>query len=107
MHINRHKRMHAWFENNINNKLTNHIMQDGKKVKAEKLVYETIVQLKFEHDKDYESVLSEAIFNTTPEMEVRYMRLGAQRHPVPFPLISNVNLGLQWNWLLLVVKGGN
>ena len=107
MHINRHKRMHAWFENNINNKLTNHIMQDGKKVKAEKLVYETIVQLKFEHDKDYESVLSEAIFNTTPEMEVRYMRLGAQRHPVPFPLNSKRKLSLALKWLVAAARSGN
>ncbi len=107
MHINRHKRLHSWFENNIVKKLTNHIMQDGKKVKAEKLLYKAITKLKYEHDKDFESVISEAIFNTTPEMEVRYMRLGAQRHPVPFPLNSKRKISLAMKWLVAAARNGN
>ena len=107
MHVNRLRRMDEWFSENVMRKLTNHVMLDGKKSKAETLIFKTVSQLKFEHDADFESVLSEAIFNVTPEMEVRHVRMGAQRYPVPFPLSSKRKLNMGLKWLVAAARNGN
>jgi small subunit ribosomal protein S7 len=57
-------------------KLVNSIMYDGKKIVAEKIVYEAIDKIKSKVKDEPINVFNEAIKNIKPSVEVRSRRVG-------------------------------
>ena len=87
------------------------IMKDGKKTVAEKIVYGAIDKVaekmkedpaKFVKDeKTFENpleVVSAAIDNMKPQVEVKTRRVGGTTYPVPVPIAANRQLSLALRW---------
>ena len=71
------------FNSTIIPKLINSIMYDGKKVVAEKIVYEAIEKIKSKTKEEPINVFNEAINNIKPTVEVRSRRVGGATYQVP------------------------
>ena len=91
------------------------IMQDGKKTVAEKIVYGAIEKIgeeikknpaKFEKTEGDQKVavtepievVSQAIENMKPKVEVKTRRVGGTTYPVPVPIAANRQLSLALRW---------
>ena len=87
------------------------IMKDGKKTVAEKIVYGAIDKIKetVENDpakftKDDKAftdpleIVSVAIDNMKPQVEVKTRRVGGTTYPVPVPIAQNRQLSLALRW---------
>ncbi len=80
-------------------KLINYLMLDGKKSTAQAVVYSALELLQPE-DNDPLVTLNKAIFNVTPEREVRPRRLGGASYLVPTDIRSDRKLHLALNWII-------
>lgn len=87
------------------------VMKDGKKTVSERIVYGAIEKVaekmkedpsKFVKDeKQFESpldVVSAAIDNMKPQVEVKTRRVGGTTYPVPVPIAENRQLSLALRW---------
>lgn len=81
-------------------KMINYLMVDGKKSKAEKIVY-TAMQVVAERSKGNPlEVFSKAMKNLMPTLEVRSRRVGGQNYQVPVEVRPSRKLCLATRWLL-------
>jgi small subunit ribosomal protein S7 len=87
------------------------IMKDGKKSVAEKIVYGAIDKGKEANEKEPSKfvkdektftepieVVSAAIENMKPKVEVKTRRVGGTTYPVPVPIADNRQLSLALRW---------
>ena len=88
------------FNSTIIPKLINSIMYDGKKVVAEKIVYEAIDKIKSKTKEDPINVFNEAISNIRPTVEVRSRRVGGATYQVPVEVKSKRAQALAIRWLV-------
>jgi len=88
------------FKSTIIPKLINSIMYDGKKVVAEKIVYEAIEKIKSKTKEDPINVFNEAINNIRPTVEVRSRRVGGATYQVPVEVKSKRAQALAIRWLV-------
>ena len=88
------------FKSTIIPKLINSIMYDGKKVVAEKIVYEAIEKIKSKTKEEPINVFNEAINNIRPTVEVRSRRVGGATYQVPVEVKSNRAQALAIRWLV-------
>ena len=79
-------------------KLINKVMVDGKKSKAEKIVYTAMKNLAEKTGEDPLTALHKAIENIKPQMEVRPRRVGGSTYQIPMevPPRRQVSLALRW-----------
>jgi small subunit ribosomal protein S7 len=88
------------FNSTIIPKLINSIMFDGKKVVAEKIVYEAIEKIKTKTKEEPINVFNEAINNIRPTVEVRSRRVGGATYQVPVEVKSKRAQALAIRWLV-------
>ena len=88
------------FKSTIIPKLINSIMYDGKKVVAEKIVYEAIEKIKSKTKEEPIKVFNEAINNIKPTVEVRSRRVGGATYQVPVEVKSKRAQALAIRWLI-------
>ena len=88
------------FNSTIIPKLINSIMYDGKKVVAEKIVYEAIEKIKSKTKEEPINVFNEAINNIKPTVEVRSRRVGGATYQVPVEVKTNRAQALAIRWLV-------
>ena len=88
------------FNSTIIPKLINSIMFDGKKVVAEKIVYEAIEKIKLKTKEEPINVFNEAINNIKPTVEVRSRRVGGATYQVPVEVKSKRAQALAIRWLV-------
>ena len=88
------------FNSTIIPKLINSIMYDGKKVVAEKIVYEAIEQIKSKTKEEPINVFNEAINNIKPTVEVRSRRVGGATYQVPVEVKTKRAQALAIRWLV-------
>ena len=81
-------------------KLINSIMYDGKKVTAEKIVYEAIEKIKTKSKDEPITVFNDAINNVRPTVEVRSRRVGGATYQVPVEVKSKRAQALAIRWLV-------
>jgi small subunit ribosomal protein S7 len=86
------------FNSTIIPKLINSIMYDGKKVVAEKIVYDAIVKTKSKEEPI--NIFNEAINNIKPTVEVRSRRVGGATYQVPVEVKSKRAQALAIRWLI-------
>jgi small subunit ribosomal protein S7 len=78
--------------------LINKVMKDGKKSKAEKIVYNALSMVEERTGDNPVTVLSQALDNVKPRLEVRSRRVGGATYQVPVevpPRRANT-LALRW-----------
>ncbi len=88
------------FKSQVIPKLINSIMYDGKKVVAEKIVYEAIEKIKTKTKDEPINIFNEAINNIRPTVEVRSRRVGGASYQVPVEVKSKRAQALALRWLV-------
>ena len=81
-------------------KLINSIMYDGKKVTAEKIVYEAIEKIKTKLKDEPITVFNDAINNVRPTVEVRSRRVGGATYQVPVEVKTKRSQALALRWII-------
>ena len=88
------------FKSAIVPKLINSIMYDGKKIVAQKIIYEAIEKIKSKTKEEPIKVFNEAINNIKPTVEVRSRRVGGATYQVPVEVKSKRAQALAIRWLV-------
>ncbi|EDP73047.1 30S ribosomal protein S7 [Hydrogenivirga sp. 128-5-R1-1] len=81
-------------------KLINKVMKDGKKSKAEKIVYTAMKILAEKTGEEPLAALHKAIENIKPVMEVRPRRVGGSTYQVPMEVPPRRQESLALRWLV-------
>ncbi len=81
-------------------KLINIILKDGKKLKAQNILYKALELVKEKTKKDPIEVLEKAIENLKPQLEVRSRRVGGATYQVPIEVRPERALSLALRWLV-------
>ena len=81
-------------------KLINSLMFDGKKITAEKIVYEAIDKIKGKSKEEPITIFNDAINNVRPTVEVRSRRVGGATYQVPVEVKSKRSQALAIRWLI-------
>ena len=81
-------------------KLINSIMFDGKKITAEKIVYDAIEKIKTKSKDEPITVFNDAINNVKPTVEVRSRRVGGATYQVPVEVKSKRSQALALRWII-------
>ncbi|AKI97884.1 30S ribosomal protein S7 [Kosmotoga pacifica] len=81
-------------------KLINRIMVDGKKSKAEKIVYRAIEILSERTKQPPMEAFKKAINNVKPLLEVRPRRVGGATYQIPFEVPEHRALSLALRWIV-------
>ena len=81
-------------------KFMNHIMKDGKKSVAEKIVYGALDKIENKLKTDPVKVFHDAIENVMPAIEVRSRRVGGATYQVPVEVRPSRRVALSMRWLV-------
>ena len=81
-------------------KLINSIMNDGKKITAEKIVYEAINKIKTKSKEEPITIFNDAFNNVRPTVEVRSRRVGGATYQVPVEVKSKRSQALALRWIV-------
>ena len=81
-------------------KLINRIMIDGKKSKAEKIVYDAIGLLSERTKQPPMEAFKKAINNVKPLLEVRPRRVGGATYQIPFEVPEHRAISLALRWIV-------
>ena len=71
------------YNSKVVTKLVNQIMQDGKRVTAQKILYDAFKMVETETGKPAMDVFNEALENIKPALEVKSRRVGGSNYQVP------------------------
>ncbi len=85
-------------------KFVNHIMLEGKKDIARKIVYTAFNNIKAKTKKEPLEVFELAIENVCPTMEVRSKRVGGATYQVPMKVNRKRSLSLAMRWIAGTAK---
>jgi len=93
------------YNNNLVAKFTNHLMKEGKKSVAQKVLYGAFEYIeKNNKGKDAMEVFDLAIKNTSPLVEVRSRRIGGARYQVPREVRGERKIALAMRWILKAAR---
>ena len=90
----------ARYQNVIVSKLINKIMKDGKKITAERIVYGALDTIEGRESTAPLTVLSQAVRNATPQLQVKSRRIGGATYQVPVEVRPERSLTLAIRWLV-------
>jgi small subunit ribosomal protein S7 len=87
-------------------RLINKSMLDGKKMLAERAVYEAleIAAKKLDAENPLE-VFERALKNVSPNFEVKSRRVGGANYQIPFPVAGHRQLHYAFTWLVQSARG--
>ncbi len=90
-------------------KLINNMMIDGKKGKAQTILYDAFDMIKEKTNKDPMEVLNQAMENVMPSLEVKSRRVGGANYQVPIEVKPERRqaLGLRWIIQYARLRGGH
>jgi small subunit ribosomal protein S7 len=99
----------AIYNSKVITKLINNIMLDGKRRKAETILYDAFDVIKEKTKKDPMEVFNSAMENIKPALEVKSRRVGGSNYQVPIEVSSTraQELGLRWLINYARLRGGN
>ena len=81
-------------------KFINFLMYDGKKTKAEKIIYTALDKIKEKTKEDPIKVFNDAVNNIRPNLEVRSRRVGGATYQVPVEVKTKRSQTLALRWVL-------
>ncbi|MCF6767964.1 30S ribosomal protein S7 [Thiotrichales bacterium 19S11-10] len=81
-------------------KFINHLMRDGKKSIAEKIVYKAFDQVKSKSGKAEIEVFEQALESISPIVEVKSRRVGGATYQVPIEVRPERQMALAMRWLI-------
>lgn len=86
------------------NKFINHLMKDGKKSLAERIVYNSFERIKKMHGSEAFKIFTEAMNNVKPYLEVNSVRVGGANYQVPTPVDERRGFTLATRWVISAAK---
>ena len=92
------------FHSKVVTKLINQIMVDGKRGKAETIVYDAFEMVKERTNSDPNEVLMKALENIKPALEVKARRVGGANYQVPMEVSADRAQSLALRWLHTAAK---
>lgn len=81
-------------------KLTNQVMQDGKKGIAQKIVYDAFDIIKEKTGSEPMDVFTKALENVMPQLEVKARRVGGSTYQVPMEIRPERRQTLAIRWIV-------
>lgn len=81
-------------------KLTNRLMERGKKTIAQKIIYGAFAYISDKTKQDPLEIYDAAIRNVSPNLEVKGKRIGGANYQIPVVVIGERKLQLAHRWLL-------
>ncbi len=81
-------------------RLINKVMMDGKKSKAERIMYDALQIMEQKEKKPPLTVLEQAIKNASPLLRVKPRRVGGATYQVPMEVPPELSLSLAMRWLV-------
>jgi small subunit ribosomal protein S7 len=90
----------AKYHNVMISRLINKVMKDGKKSKAEKIVYGALDMIEKRESQSALTVIGQAVRNSTPQLQVKSRRIGGATYQVPVEVQPERGLSLALRWLL-------
>lgn len=81
-------------------KFINHLMRDGKKSTAEKIVYASLEKVKKKQASEALKAFNEALNNVKPYLEVSSVRVGGANYQVPTPVDERRGFALATRWII-------
>ncbi|MEE9314203.1 MAG: 30S ribosomal protein S7 [Rhizobiaceae bacterium] len=88
-------------------KFMNSIMLDGKKSKAERIVYGALEQVEEKAKTEALPIFHTALENIAPEVEVRSRRVGGATYQVPVEVRTERRQALAIRWLIAAARKRN
>ena len=88
-------------------KFMNMIMEDGKKSVAEKIVYGALDVIEGKGHKETLELVSKALENVQPRVEVKSRRVGGATYQVPVEVRPARRLALSMRWLIDAARKRN
>ncbi len=95
------------YQNVVVAKFINHIMKDGKKSLARKILYNAFDIIKKETKGDPIEVFDQALNNVFPNKEVRSKRVGGATYQVPYDVDKKRGMSLAMRWILNAARSGS
>lgn len=97
------------YKSKVVTKLINSMMIDGKRGKAEKILYSAFDMIKEKTGKEPMEVFNEALENIKPALEVKSRRVGGSNYQVPIEVSNerSQTLGLRWLINYARLRGGH
>lgn len=83
----------------------NYLMEDGKKVVAEKIMYEALDKIKTETKEEPDKVFEKALENVSPIVEVSSKRIGGANYQVPREVRPERKFMLAARWIITAARG--
>lgn len=90
----------AKYQNLNLSRFINKIMVDGKKSKAESLIYDAMAIIEKETKKNPSDIFEQALKNIIHAIEVKPRRVGGATYQVPVDIRANRRLALGMRWLI-------
>jgi len=96
------------YKSKVVTKLINQIMLDGKRGKAETILYDAFNIIKDQSNEDPNVVFEKALENIKPILEIKTRRVGGSNYPVPMEVRTerSQSLGLRWLVHYARLRGG-
>ncbi|MBI4050444.1 MAG: 30S ribosomal protein S7 [Candidatus Doudnabacteria bacterium] len=85
-------------------KFINHVMRNGKKSVAQKIVYQAFEHIKETMKTEPRQIFDAALKNTSPTLEVKSRRIGGANYQVPIEVIEPRKTTLGMRWLIDAAK---
>lgn len=82
----------------------NKVMQDGKKLKAERIVYDALEEVERQTKQPALEVFEQALDNVAPALEVKSRRVGGANYQVPFEVKGNRRIHLALMWMVQIIR---
>ena len=90
----------------ILSKFINHIMQNGKKTVAEKIVYGALDYAQKQLNTDAIDIFEQALHNVGPILEVKSKRIGGANYQVPVEVSKERKNTLAMRWIIIAARAG-
>lgn len=87
-------------------KFINHVMLEGKKAVAEKIVYSALAEAEKKAAKPALEIFETAVKNASPLMEVKSRRIGGANYQVPREVRGERRITLAFRWILEAARNG-
>ncbi len=87
------------YKSKVVTKLVNSIMLDGKKGKAQTIIYNAFDMIKEKTGKDPMEIFNQALENIKPQLEVKTRRVGGANYQVPIEVTAERSQTLALRWL--------
>jgi len=97
------------YKSKVVTKLINSMMLDGKKGKAQTILYDAFNMIKEKTGKDPMEVFNQALENIKPALEVKSRRVGGSNYQIPIEVSDERSqaLGLRWLTNYARLRGGH